>query len=324
MRIHRRKLLLVAFLAVVGAAVWLASASAQTGSFANQTPITINDGTCNTNITAPTAQTTPATPYPSTINVAGLVGTVNKVTASLFSYSHTFPDDVDILLVGPTGTKTILMADAGGPSPGVSNVNVTFDDAAAGSIPDNANFASGTYKPTVGTMTGLPGDCGHPVNWPAPAPASPYSTTLSAFNGSNPNGVWSLYVIDDAAIDTGLINGGWSLTITTNAGTLTVTKNLVSNPADPGKFNLLIDNVVLAACVGNGGTTGPIVEAPNTFHTVSETACAGTNLGNYTPSISCSNGAHSGGTSLVVFVGANANVSCVIRNQRKLFRVGGT
>jgi hypothetical protein len=36
---------------------------------------------------------------------------------------------------------------------------------------------------------------------------------LSVFNGTNPNGTWKLYVIDDSAGDNGEITGGWTLTI---------------------------------------------------------------------------------------------------------------
>ena len=45
----------------------------------------------------------PATPYPSTITVAGITDPVARVTVTLKQASHTFPDDIDILLVGPTG-----------------------------------------------------------------------------------------------------------------------------------------------------------------------------------------------------------------------------
>ena len=47
------------------------------------------------------------------------------------------------------------------------------------------------------------------------APARPWGTTLSVMNGSNPNGAWFLYVQDDATPDSGIINNGWYVTLTT-------------------------------------------------------------------------------------------------------------
>ncbi len=92
-------------------ATWSPSAEAQTPpppcvTLTNATPIVIPAG-------APGMTTGPASPYPSTINVAGLGGTVTRVTVTLNGLRHTFPDDLDILLVGPGGS-VILMSDAGG------------------------------------------------------------------------------------------------------------------------------------------------------------------------------------------------------------------
>ncbi|HEY9402983.1 MAG TPA: proprotein convertase P-domain-containing protein [Pyrinomonadaceae bacterium] len=146
----------------------------------------------------------PAAPYPSTIAVAGLTGTVTKVTVTLNNYSHAFPNDVDMLLVGPGGRKVLLISDVGGTLP-VSNRTFTLDDAAEATIP--TGIADGTYRPS---------NSGTGDSFPAPAPPGPHSDPqlLSVFNGQNPNGVWSLYVVDDAGTDAGSI-GGWTLNITT-------------------------------------------------------------------------------------------------------------
>jgi hypothetical protein len=106
----------------------------------------------------------------------------------------------------------------------------------------------------------------------------------------------------------------------TLATTLTVTKHLVSNPADPAKFNLQIDGTTYAFNVGDGGTTGAIVVTPGT-HTVSETAGINANPSNYQARIQCSDGSAAYGTSLSgITVASGTQVTCVITNTRKLFK----
>ena len=142
-------------------------------------------------------------PYPSTIAVSGMSGNVTKVTVQLYNLNHTWPHDVGVLLVGPTGQKVLLMSDAGGGNR-LNNVNLNFDDTASASLPSATAIVSGSYMPT-----------GYDLNdpFPAPAPAGPYSTTLANFSGLTPNGTWSLYVVDDSAQDLGSIAGGWALTL---------------------------------------------------------------------------------------------------------------
>ncbi len=156
----------------------------------------------------------PAAPYPSNIVVPVIGSTVTKVAVTLHNLSHTFPDDIDILLVGPNGTSNlIIMSDAGGDTD-AAGVTLTLDDSAASPLPNSGGLASGTFRPTDHSGGDL---------FPPPAPAGPYNspapngtaTFASAFNGINPNGTWSLYVNDDAANDTGSIAGGWSIDITT-------------------------------------------------------------------------------------------------------------
>lgn len=47
------------------------------------------------------------------------------------------------------------------------------------------------------------------------APAPPYGSTMSAMNGSNPNGNWYLFVQDDQTVNNGAISNGWILAVTT-------------------------------------------------------------------------------------------------------------
>ena len=73
-----------------------------------------------------------ANPYPSPIPVSGFVsGRIEKVTVTLNNFSHTYPSDVDAMLVGPNGRAALIMSDLGGTTP-VSGLVLTFDDQALG------------------------------------------------------------------------------------------------------------------------------------------------------------------------------------------------
>lgn len=94
---------------------------------------------------------------------------------------------------------------------------------------------------------------------PAPAPAPSSATTLAgAFNGTNPNGTWSLYVIDDACPDTGSVAGGWSLDVTTTGAAGTTTTVISSpNPSRTGQ------SVTFTATVRSSGS--PVTSGTVTF-----------------------------------------------------------
>ncbi len=175
-------------------------------------PTAADAQTTFTNTTSNTIPSTivtqgPASLYPAPITVSGLGGNLTNLTVSFLNLSHAYPDDIDVLLVGPGGQNVLLMSDCGGYF-SISNVALTFSDAAAGLLPDEAQIVSGTYKPTNY-------DANFMVDsFAAPAPTTgPYGSTLSLFNGTNPNGVWSLYIIDDTQGNSGTMAGGWSLTI---------------------------------------------------------------------------------------------------------------
>jgi uncharacterized repeat protein (TIGR01451 family) len=144
--------------------------------------------------------------YPSTITVSGLTGVVHKVTATLVGLSHTFADDLDVLLVSPGGQTAFLMSDVGGDT-ALSAVTLTFDDEADVTLPNVGTILTGSYRPTTFESGS--------DNFPPPAPVAPFGTALSTFSGINPNGVWSLFIIDDLDGDIGTLAGGWRLSIST-------------------------------------------------------------------------------------------------------------
>ena len=208
------------------AAVALAALGAVAAmSFTNNAPITIVDASTN-------GQPAAAIPYPSNIVVSGLtpsrVVIVSNVTVSLNGFSHDNPDDVDALVTSPAGHKVMIMSDAGD-NWSASSLDLTFDDAAVNSLPDEGSLSTGSYKPSnyVGTID--PFCAGEPdesaVGMPAPAPAPPYGAALSVFNGDLPNGTWSLYVADDCfSASNGSIATGWTVNITTTTTAVGVTR----------------------------------------------------------------------------------------------------
>lgn len=194
----------LAFVAVV---CWSlpARSPAITFSFTNANLLVIQDST---------NPPTPALPYPSTNLVTGLTGmVVVKATVTLQGLTHGFPSDIEMLLVGPGGQESLLMAQVGGQNKfSVTNLNVTLDDQAANYLPVYTNLQSGTFKPTNGYFfldgtTNLLGD----LPPPAPTGNSNAVASLSMFQGTDPTGAWRLFVVDDAAPNAGALSNGWSL-----------------------------------------------------------------------------------------------------------------
>jgi subtilisin-like proprotein convertase family protein len=148
----------------------------------------------------------PANPYPATLALSGLTGTIQALSVRLNGISHTFPADMDVVLVGPNAQKVVLMSDVGG-GYDISGAFLTFRDGFP-AAPPVALSSGSTYAPT---------DIEPGESLPSPAPSAPYATSLAIFNGANPNGTWSLYVSDDSGIDTGSINS-FSLIISTSGG----------------------------------------------------------------------------------------------------------
>jgi subtilisin-like proprotein convertase family protein len=169
-------------------------------SFCSTLPVKIND-------------LNKASSYPSVVNVVGVDATVCKVTVTLDRLTHTWPDDLDIVLEGPQGQRVKLMSDAGG----------AFDVVDKTIIIDDTVHAT---QPSWGTLMGF----STPVNYVGqandnlangvednmPAPLGntiSVGTSLSVFNNLTPNGQWKLYIYDDQGLDVGLLKG-WCVNFT--------------------------------------------------------------------------------------------------------------
>lgn len=166
-----------------------------------------------------------ANPFPSTINVSGLIGTVSGLTVELTTVDHTCAKDLDVLLVGPDGTKTTLLSDVGEVGVNIGGCN----DLKKTVVVSDSGAPFGTSVPDGNPITVRPSD-----NDAFPHQGDSWSgvgdefaaNNLASFNGKVPNGAWKLYVVDDAGSDSGSING-WKLNITTPNGAPTATNQAI-------------------------------------------------------------------------------------------------
>ncbi len=214
--------------------VWAGSPLTYTLIVTNTGPVPAGALTTTLAFTNPTYIGIPwagrAWPYPSAISFSSVPGLVRNMTVTLNSFSHTYPGDVSVLLVGPGGQSVVLMSSAGGGT-GASGITLSFNDAGV-SLPANDALTSTTvYRPTNYGIGSLP----------APAPSGPHGGSLSTFYSDSPNGTWQLYVYDSMDSDGGNMAGGWSLQLTTvTTDTVTLTDTLpagltgvsVSAPSD--------------------------------------------------------------------------------------------
>jgi subtilisin-like proprotein convertase family protein len=163
-----------------------------------------------------------ASPYPSSILVSGATGTLAKLSVEISDVSHTNTGDLAILLVGPNGKSVTLMSDVGGGK--FIHTNLAFDDDAPISKLFTGESADPKDQPAFSSNP-VPSGVYRPTNYkkrkhlqfafPGISNTPEYSN-LSVFNGIDPNGTWSLYVVDDAPIDSGRIGGGWKLRMKIN------------------------------------------------------------------------------------------------------------
>lgn len=222
-QINRSNRIRAARLGVVGltvlAGLQLGSGSAVGAPICNTTPIQVDIPP------EPMQEVRRALPYPSTIDVGTLGGTITDVDVSLIDVTHPYPEDLDLLLVAPDGTSLLLMSDVGGNNAfahNTENVDLTLSDEAAAALPADATLVSGTYRPTDDDGDTMEEDEFDVTDtFPSTAPAPGPATALSVFDTRPASGVWRLYVIDDnpgppMPAPQGIL-GGWCIDITTTA-----------------------------------------------------------------------------------------------------------
>ena len=156
--------------------------------------------------------------------------------------AHGRMDDLDIVLVTPSGQAMTLLSDVGGDdafdgdlyfnrsSPGSS----LSDDAMCGAADDDCSLVGPGDFDTPGDSDALP--VGVPVSPPA---------DFAALGGSSVAKTWTLYVVDDSAGDKDGMLHGWSLEV------------YFALPADPSPSSLAV-----------GAIAGAVTDVDLTLHDV--------------------------------------------------------
>jgi subtilisin-like proprotein convertase family protein len=181
----------IARLRVAGVLIclWTTIASAQTNySFAFPVNLTVPDGN--------------ASGLALQADLAGMDGIIAKLTLSL-NISGGYNGDLYATLVGPNGGFAVLLNRVGittGHAFGYSNTgfDVTFDDTADH---DNIHlYQNLSYDLNGGgQLTGTWASDGRfidPLSDPAVFDATQPSLSLDSFNGTDPNGSWTLFIAD--------------------------------------------------------------------------------------------------------------------------------
>jgi len=167
---------------------------AEDGENATRTPIPDKVGAVNGVIT-------------STIDMTQTLPYIWEVSAST-SISHTFPGDLEITLISPTGTRMTLSSRNGGGNDDVF-ANTIWTDAAT--IP----ATDAVYSDHVIQHELVPEEA------------------FGAFVGENGQGTWTLEVADEASGDTGTLND-WSIgMISLNRAPVVSTTSFLAVPVAP-------------------------------------------------------------------------------------------
>lgn len=154
-------------------------------------------------------QTIGITQSPCTVTGVGVLGGCALIANVEIDLTHTWVGDIGILLIGPGGQILDLSTGNGGANDNYTNT--VFSDNAADFITSGTPPFTGTWRPE-GRATSLTAPYTN-------APPLGTHTFASTFNGTNADGVWTLYINDYVALDIGVLNS-WSITFT-SSGTVT-------------------------------------------------------------------------------------------------------
>jgi uncharacterized repeat protein (TIGR01451 family) len=234
--------------------LWPALAQAQTvNQYTNTTSGAIVDSTnCATTVTRT-----------FTVSTSFLVSDVNL---GVF-LTHTYRSDLRISLTSPLGTTVNVMTNTGGEG---DNLNDLFDDEAAGPI-------SG-HNATVTDPTTAPPPYSHSFQ---------PSQALSAFDGQNASGTWTMVICDSANADVGTFTRA-DLYLTqppTNYVDLSVNNTLGGGSANTGdtiSYTVTVTNSASATLAATGVVVRDLLPAGLTFVSASGFGSYNSTTGDWT------------------------------------------
>ncbi|HLK63201.1 MAG TPA: Ig-like domain repeat protein [Bryobacteraceae bacterium] len=208
--------------------------------------------------------------YPYTISVSGLTGSVTKVTLTLHGVnipSNPFNEGYLLQSPSPSLNLDFWSAGCGGTNGTPVNVDLTFDDAAANTVP-NVCSSGGTFRPTEDFADTFP-SIGPIASGDA---APPHGTgMLSKFNGLTGtalNGTWKLFIASQAGGNTTGTITSWSLTFTTSGAGHPTATTINSNTPNPTFTAAPNGQVTFAVSVNTTDSSGPATNGTVTIHDV--------------------------------------------------------
>ncbi len=190
----------------------------------------------------PKAISTSGTPSVSSILSVGSGGVIADVNVVNLNGTHTYMSDLDFNLISPAGTQVQIMASS---CSSTDNFNLNLDDEASGTWPCPP-IGGGTYVP---------------------------SNPLSAFDGQNSTGTWTLRIDDNANLDGGSLNG-WGLQICTEGAGPTPT----NTPVPPTPTNTTVPPTPTNTSVPPTPTNTSVPPTPTNTATPTNTPVPGSDV----------------------------------------------